>query len=221
MAIDCAFLMFTPPAIRRLSTMVGLWAACGMPAFAQQPLVGYIVPEYLAPQFTAAADAPSSAVIAGSTEPGPRLVVTGRTLFGDTPVAGVSLYVFQTDINGRYAIDVDNRAGELEPRLHGAMRSDAQGRYRFETIRPGSYDGFPSHVHYVVKADGYEPLLLVLQFADDPIAKQQAGRPPVDGGWAFENGPCKARPDCILTQPVTIDPQGVAHVVRDIQMIKK
>jgi hypothetical protein len=198
-----------------------LWAACSVSAFAQQPLVGYIVPEYLAPKFTAPAGAPSSIVIAGPPEAGSRMAVTGRTLFGDTAVAGVSLYVFQTDVNGRYALDVDNRAGELDPRLHGALRTDAQGRYRFETIRPGSYDGFPSHIHYVVKADGYEPLLLVLQFADDPIAKEQAGQPPPDGGWAFENGPCKARPDCILTQPVAFDAQGVAHVVRDIQMVKK
>ena len=207
--------------VSRLATAVVLCAGYGVPAVAQQPLAGYIVPEYLAPEFTAAPDAPSSVVVANQEEPGPRLVVTGRTLFGDTPVAGVSLYVFQTDVNGRYAADVDNRTGELNPRLHGALRTDARGWYRFESVRPGSYDGFPAHIHYVVKADGYEPLLLVLQFADDPIVKKQAGQPPADGGWAFENGPCKARPDCILTQPVTTDAQGVSRVTRDIQMVRK
>lgn len=207
--------------MRTLVTMVALSPALTVVMLAQAPLIGYIIPEYLAPEFTAAVDAPSSVVVADSKEPGPRLIVMGRTLLGDTPVAGVSLYVFQTDINGQYAPGLDNREAELNPRLHGTLRTDAQGRYRFESVRPGSYDGFPSHVHYVVKADGYEPLLLVLQFADDPIAKKQAGLPPPDGGWAFENGPCKSRPDCILTQPVTIDAQGVAHVTRDIQMVKK
>ena len=213
--------MPTSSQIRTLATTAALCAALSVPAFVQAPLIGYIVPEYLAPQYTAADDAPSSVVIAGRDEPGPRLIVTGRTLFGDKPVSGVSLYVFHTDIKGIYAPDVDNRDAELNPRLHAALRTDAQGRYQFETIRPGSYDNNPSHIHYVVKAEGYEPLLLVLQFADDPIAKAQAGQPFRDGGWAFENGPCKSRPDCILTQPVKIDQQGVAHVVRDIQMVKK
>ena len=207
--------------MRTLLIMVALWAALSVGMLAQAPLIGYIVPEYLAPKFTAPPDASSNVVVAGNSEPGTRLVVTGRTLFGNTPVAGVSLYVFHTDIKGIYAPDLDNRDAELNPRLHGALRTDADGRYRVETIRPGSYDNNPSHIHYVVKADGYEPLLLVLQFADDPIAKAQAGKPFPDGGWAFENGPCKSRPDCILTQPVRIDQQGVAHVTRDIQMVEK
>jgi protocatechuate 3,4-dioxygenase beta subunit len=93
-----------------------------------------IVPEYLAPQYTAPPDAPSTVVIAGKDEPGQRLVVTGRTLVGKKPAAGVSLYVFHTDINGRYAPDIsDLNAAELNPRLHGSLRTDAQGRYQFET----------------------------------------------------------------------------------------
>jgi hypothetical protein len=112
--------------------------------------------------------------------------------------------------------------GELHPRLHGALRTDAQGRYRYETTRPGIYDFNPAHVHYVVKADGYEPLLLALQFEDDPIVvrRRKSGRPSLDAD-AFKNGPCKSRPDCVLTQPVTMDAQGVGHVTRDIQMVKK
>jgi protocatechuate 3,4-dioxygenase beta subunit len=151
------------------------------------------------------------------------MVVTGRTLIGDKPVAGVSIYVFHTDIQGNYSKETtDNRVGELHPSLHGALRTDAQGRYQFETIRPAGYDGGPSHVHYVVKAEGYEPLLLVLQFMDDPIAvKTLNAKRKYWDELAFREGPCKSRPDCILTQPVTIDPQNVAHVVRDIQMVRK
>ena len=151
------------------------------------------------------------------------MVVTGRTLVGDKPVAGVSLYVFHTDTNGKYSnTTADNRVGEYNPRLHGALRTDAQGRYRYETTRPGSYDNAPAHVHYVVKADGYEPLLLALQFEDDPIVVRmlKEGRPLLDP-YAFKNGPCKSRPDCVLTRPVTLDAQGVSYVTRDIQMVKK
>jgi hypothetical protein len=77
-------------------------------------------------------------------------------------------------------------------------------------------------VHYVVKATGYKPLLLALQFEDDPIVvmMREVGKPLLDSD-AFKNGPCKSRPDCVLTQPVKRDAQGVSHVIRDIQMVKE
>ena len=102
------------------------------------------------------------------------------------------------------------------------MRTDVQGKYRFETIRPGSYFDGAAHVHYIVNARGYQPLLLSLQFEDDPIVvrTRKAGKPLLDSA-AFKNGPCKSRPDCVLTQPVERDSQGVSHVIRDIQMVKE
>lgn len=195
--------------------------ACGGSASAQSREL--IVPEYLAAQYTAAADALSTVTIAGRSEPGERLVVSGRTLDGRRPVGGVSLYVFHTDVKGRYATDIaDPNAAELNPRLHGAMRTDAQGRYEYQTIRPGSYDNGPAHVHYVVKAPGFKPLLLSLQFDDDPIV---VGRRKYDipllEPEAFKNGPCKSRPDCVLTRPVTRDARGVWRVTRDIQMVRE
>ena len=184
---------------------------------------GFTLVEFLDSKYTSPSNAPSSVVIAGNDEPGERLIVTGRALDGKKPVAGVSLYVFHTDARGRYSNDTDdNRVGEYNPRLHGALRTDAQGRYQYETIRPGSYDNGPAHVHYVVSAHGYRPLLLALQFADDPIVirMREAGKPLLDP-TAFKNGPCKSRPDCVLTQPVTRDARGVSHVTRDIQMVKE
>lgn len=191
-----------------------------LPILAQT--TGFTLREYLAPQYTAPKDAPSTIVIAGSEEPGERLIVTGRTLDAAKPVSGVSLYVFHTDTQGRYAPGMDQRTGEFNPRLHGELRTDAQGRYQYETTRPGSYDDSPAHVHYVVSARGYKPLLLSLQFEDDPIVirMRSAGRPLLDPA-AFRNGPCKSRPDCVLTQPVARDAQGVSHVVRDIQMVRE
>ncbi|MEQ1872010.1 MAG: hypothetical protein ABL961_18495, partial [Vicinamibacterales bacterium] len=196
-------------------------AACASAALsAQRP--EFIHPEFLESQFAVPEGAPSRVVVAGKGEPGERLAVTGRTLDGTRPIAGVSLFVFHTDTNGVYATGMDNNEGEFHPRLHGALRTDAGGHYEFTTIRPGSYNAGPSHVHYIVTARGYKPLLLALQFDDDPIVvrKRKAGRPLMDP-QAFQKGPCKARPDCILTQPVTRDGQGVFHVTRDIQMVRE
>jgi protocatechuate 3,4-dioxygenase beta subunit len=184
---------------------------------------GFTIAEFLDSKYTTPQNAPSSVVIAGKDEPGERLIVTGRTLDGDKPVADVSLYVFHTDARGRYSNDTDdNRVGEYNPRLRGLLRTDAEGRYRYETTRPGSYDNGPAHVHYIVNARGYKPLLLALQFQDDPIVHnlQKAGKPLLNLD-AFKNGPCKSRPDCVLTQPVVRDGQGISHVTRDIQMVKE
>jgi len=200
-----------------------LLVASSVPILAQT--TGFTLAEYNAPQFTAPENAPSTAVIVGKDEPGQRLVVTGRTLEGTKPIAGVSLFIFHTDAEGLYAPNVSIQYAEFHPRLHVALRTDSEGRYRYETIRPGSYGTppGPSHVHYVVKAQGYQPRLLALQFDDDPIilSLRKAGKGLVDpNDDAFKNGPCKSRPDCVLTQPVTRDAQGVAHVTRDIQMVR-
>lgn len=116
----------------------------------------------------------------------------------------------------------DLNAAELNPRLYGAMRTDSQGRYQYQTIRPGSYDNGPAHVHYVVKTRRYKPLLLSLQFEDDPVvvSRRKYGIPLLDPE-SFKNGPCKSRPDCVLTRPITRDAQGVWRVTRDIQMVRE
>ncbi len=210
-----------PESNLRASLLVASMVAFGVSMSAQAPEL--IVPEYLAAKYTAAADAPSMVTVAGQDEPGERLIVTGRTLDGGKPIAGVSLYVFHTDIRGRYATDItDLNAAELNPRLHGSLRTDSKGQYQYQTIRPGSYDNGPAHVHYVVKAPGYKPLLLSLQFEDDPVVvgRRKFGIPLMDPD-AFKNGPCKSRPDCVLTRPVTRDARGVWRVTRDIQMVRE
>ena len=57
---------------------------------------GFTLKEYLAPQYVAPDNARSAIVIAGKNESGERLIVTGLTLDGTKPVAGVSLYVNST-----------------------------------------------------------------------------------------------------------------------------
>ena len=177
---------------------------------------------YLASKYVAPPDAPSSIVVAGKDEPGERLVVTGRALDGTTPVARVSVYVFHTDAAGRYATDSRGSDAELNPRLHGALRTDGQGRYRYETIRPGSYDNNAAHVHYVVRAPGFKPRLLDLWFEDDPIliARRKAGEPEVPAGIRTSLV-CRSAPDCVAIRPVMRDASGIWHASRDFKMLKE
>lgn len=177
---------------------------------------------YLAPQYTAASDAPASVVMTGANEPGERLVVTGRVLDGAEPIAGASIFVFQTDAAGRYAPGKSGNDAELDPRLRGLLRTDRQGQYRYETIRPGSYNGNAAHVHYVVKAAGYKARLLDLWFEDDPIlvARRAAGEPEIPAGIR-NSSYYKASSDVVAIRPVARDASGAWHATRDIRMFKR
>ena len=86
----------------------------------------------------APAAAPSVGRVAPRGEPGDPLNVSGVVVGPDgAPIAGASLYVYQTDREGYYGVKPasDNR----NPRLKLFLRSDASGTWSFETIKPGSY----------------------------------------------------------------------------------
>src|SRR5262245_27487995 len=73
---------------------------------------------------------------------GERIVVHGRV--ADTrgrPLAGVLVEVWQANAAGRYAHDLDQHPAPLDPNFSGAglCLTDADGSYRFVTIKPGAY----------------------------------------------------------------------------------
>ena len=162
---------------------------------------------YLAPKYVAPTNAPSNTVIAGRTERGDRLVVTGRALDQGRPVAGVSIYAFHADADGLYTRD--GRNSDENARLFATLRTDAEGRYRYETIRPRGYDGLAAHVHHVVTAPGYKPRLCDLWFGDEPYfaTRRNAGLPLSAGKPMFVRMP-------------TRDADGVWHVTHDLEMLR-
>ena len=106
-------------------------------------------------------------------EPGTPLVVRGRVFAADgrTPVEGITLYVYHTDARGLYS-EKDGQGGPPDPRLKGSMKTDADGRYEFRTIRPASYPGTrnPQHIHAKVYGAGYaERPIPEYWFDDDPL----------------------------------------------------
>jgi len=184
-------------------------------ASAPSQALAQIPPAYLSPKYVAPQNAPSSIVVAGKGEPGERLIVTGQVTDGTKPLAGVSIYVFHTDADGLYTRNGSN--SDETARLHGAMRSDANGRYRYETIRPGNYPRFPpvpAHVHYVVRAPGYKPIMFELWFEDDPALaeRRKVGMPDV---------PTIYPPNAVAIRPVTRDAGGVWHSTRDLEMARE
>lgn len=114
--------------------------------------------------------------IAPPGEPGVPLRISGRVFRpdGQTPAVGVIVYAYQTDKNGVY-----NKPGEMTPRLRAWVKTDADGRFELESIRPGQYPGgrVPAHIHFQcwgteVPAQATEEL----RFADDPLVEADEKR---------------------------------------------
>ena len=141
----------------------------------------------------APADAPSTGRVAPATEPGEKLHVSGVVLGpNNSPIAGASLYVYQTDREGYYGVKPasDNR----NPRLKLYLRSAKDGSWSFETIKPGSYPGsrVPGHIHFEVVAAGRAPHIFEIVFEGDPfITDDMRKNPafsvrPIKGGQVME-----------------------------------
>jgi len=118
----------------------------------------------------APAAAPSVGRVAPQGEPGQPLTVSGVVSGSDgAPIAGASLYIYQTDHEGYYGVKPasDNR----NPRLKLFLRSDASGNWSFDTIKPGSYPNsqVPAHIHFEVSAPGRAPKIFEIVFEGDPF----------------------------------------------------
>lgn len=74
---------------------------------------------------------------------GRRLVLTGLVLSPDCePIRRAVLDFWQADAEGEY----DNEGF----RMRGHQRTDAEGRYRLQTVEPGVYPGRTRHLHVKV-----------------------------------------------------------------------
>ncbi len=100
------------------------------------------------------------------------MIITGRVLSGSdqVPVAGARLLAFHTDSEGYYS---EGGMDESNARLCGVLSTDAEGRYRIETIKPAHYatGGPPAHVHFELTLPGEAMRRFALNFEGDPLLK--------------------------------------------------
>lgn len=111
---------------------------------------------------------------------GERIVVSGRVLGEDgTPLGGQLVEIWQANAAGRYLHDVDTHDAPLDPNFSGAGRclTDADGRYRFLTVKPGAYPWKnhpnawrPNHIHFSLFGRAFtERLVTQMYFPGDPL----------------------------------------------------
>jgi protocatechuate 3,4-dioxygenase, beta subunit len=142
----------------------------------------------------------SHARIAPVDEPGAPLIIEGtvKTMRG-VPSPGVIVYAYHTDRAGIYP-----RAANRHGTLRGWARTDTQGRYRFDTIRPGAYPSrnVPEHVHMHVIEPGIGTYYIEnLEFQDDPLNSKRHREDRAGDGFvlpARKNGVWQTHRDIIL-----------------------
>jgi len=118
----------------------------------------------------------------------PVLLVEGRISDpSGTPIPGATLDIWQTAPNGMYSSqDPDQETYSF----HGLQTVGQDGRYAFTTVKPVEYtvpsDGpvgdilracgrhpwRPSHLHFIVEAEGFRPLVTEVFPDDDPYLDQ-------------------------------------------------
>ncbi len=111
---------------------------------------------------------------------GERVVMHGfvRDTFG-RPVKNALVEVWQANASGRYRHPKDSYIGTLDPNFGGCgrMLTDADGHYRFRTIKPGPYpwrnrinEWRPAHIHCAISGSGWaQRLITQLYFEGDPL----------------------------------------------------
>ena len=163
------------------------------------------------PFFHLGLDRPDWADLARDNPQGERITVEGRVLDGDgAPVPDACLELWQANAAGRYAHPEDTQADKpLDPNFRGFGRvsTNAEGGFRFTTIRPGPVPGRGNalqapHINIALFARGLlkqlhtrlyfagetlneaDPVLLSI---DDPGMRRTLLARPQDGGaWRFD-----------------------------------
>ncbi len=111
---------------------------------------------------------------------GERIVISGRLLDeGGKPVRGALIEVWQANAAGRYKHKMDQHHAPLDPNFSGFGRTltDAEGRYKFISIKPGAYPWGnhanawrPAHVHFSIFGAGLlSRLVTQMYFPGDPL----------------------------------------------------
>ena len=150
-----------------------------------KPLVQipYTLSEVTGPLFSSKIVAPKASDLTRqhSGEPlGERIIVSGRVLDENSrPLANTVVEIWQANAAGRYRHDVDQHDAPLDPNFTGCGQAvtDAEGHYRFVTIRPGEYPWRnhynawrPAHIHFSLFGPAFATRLVTqMYFPGDPL----------------------------------------------------
>lgn len=119
----------------------------------------------------------------GGAPLGQRIIVHGRVVDSvGRAVPHTLLEIWQANASGRYRHVIDRWDSPIDPNFTGLGRTvtDADGRYRFVTIKPGAYPWKnhlnawrPAHIHFSLFGRSFiQRLVTQMYFPDDPLFGQ-------------------------------------------------
>jgi protocatechuate 3,4-dioxygenase beta subunit len=151
----------------------------------RQPLI--VIPKTLSersgPVFGAESVRPGDADLTRqhAAEPqGERIIVAGKVMDEDgRGLPNTLVEIWQANAAGRYVHPGDQHPAPLDPNFTGAGRvaTDAEGNYRFTTIKPGAYPWRndvnawrPAHIHFSLFGPSFlSRLVTQMYFPGDPL----------------------------------------------------
>ena len=114
---------------------------------------------------------------------GMRIKVTGTVYEtdGKTPASGVIIYIYHTDQEGIYATKGDEVGwAKRHGYIRGWIKTSAEGRYTFYTLKPGTYPNRAeaAHIHPIIlEPDGKYYWLRGFHFTGDPLLTEEDTSP--------------------------------------------
>ena len=119
--------------------------------------------------------------IHGKSAPlGEKMILEGRLLDANgRPIRDGLVEIWQANASGRYHHEGDQHDAPLDPNFHGIGRTmtDAEGRFTFITVKPGSYPWGnhrfawrPQHIHFSLLGNApVQRLITQMYFPGDPM----------------------------------------------------
>ena len=123
--------------------------------------------------------------------PGEPIIVYGKvTTLDGRPIPHAKVDIWHATGDGFYDVQMADLNGAME--LRGIVRTDEAGEYRFRSIKPASYpipnDGpvggllrklgrhpyRPAHIHFIVSAEGYRPIVTEIFAEGDEYLESDA-----------------------------------------------
>jgi hydroxyquinol 1,2-dioxygenase len=121
---------------------------------------------------------------------GEPVLLRGRVLAPDgSPISNAKVEIWQSDSEGFYDLQMQDAEGSA---LRGVFHTDVGGHYMVRTIKPSFYpipnDGpvgqmlaamgrhpyRPAHIHFMISAEGYQPVTTELFVGGDPYLDSDA-----------------------------------------------
>jgi protocatechuate 3,4-dioxygenase, beta subunit len=129
------------------------------------------------------------------------------------PARDVIVYIYHTDPEGNYSNPLNETGwGKRHGSWRGWAKTNAEGKYKFYTLKPGSYPGSrnPAHIHMTIKEpDKSEYYIDDILFDDDPLLTKEErnrlrglGGPGVVRPVQKEKGYLSCRRDILLGENI-------------------